>query len=270
MGQDDALEKIAEELRRLGFSDEDMPPLLLPEDVSVEDFLKRLCDIPTWKGEDGLVELMGHLLGSRLAPWDDWPDPGDRFTVAEYVEALAKRGITEPEKMALEYATPPRQIPTWLLALLSLTSSDTGEKVAEYLAEVQTIRSEAGISAEVIDTALERFAEARRRMQEQIDATAKALRDENGPAILFRFGPDISDQAVREFLFSTIPARFWPHGAWLSKAGPEGTWACILVPKSKRAECPGVLSWLESQPGIREVRLWPVWVWTIPEKNQQT
>src|SRR5689334_22968807 len=130
MNETHLLEEIFEELRRLGFSDEDMPALLLPEDVSVHEFLNLLRDIPTWEGESGFDNLMSRLLGSRDAPWDSWPDPGERFKLAEYVLALRKRGVANPEEAAMEYATPPRRVPTWVLALLSLTSSELEEKVA--------------------------------------------------------------------------------------------------------------------------------------------
>lgn len=259
------LQAILAELRRLGYLDEEMPALMLPRNVGPEEFLLLLRDIPTWQGETGVEKLMCQLLGTRLAPWDEWPDPGERFTREEYIEALTRGGFDPPERRAAEYDTAPRQLPTWLLALLSLTSPSLESRVAAYIEEVQRQRRKKGISPEVIQTAAERFEDARKRMREQMDATEKSRLDEDGPAIFFRMAPEMSKQAVHDFVFSVVPAQFWPHGVWLSETERHGTWVCMLIPKSKKSECDNVVEWLQAQTHILEVRRWPVWVWRIPQ-----
>ena len=144
MTEEPSLTAIDRELVRIGFDEDELPALVLPTGVSLGDLLTMLQALPTGAGPEAFEQLMLSLRWPVQAPWDDWPDPGERFSVSDYVAALRLVNFS-PLEVAEEYAAPPRHVPTWILAALSLASPGLERSVAEYLSETRRDRLAAGI-----------------------------------------------------------------------------------------------------------------------------
>ena len=261
---DDSLQELDRELRRIGSDDEDWPGLVLPGSVSLADFLILLRGIPTGARPDAIDDVMRSLPWPQSAPWDEWPDPGDRFTLADYVGALRLINFTPEKESAEEYAALPRRVPTWVFALLSLVSPELAAKVDEYREEVRRHRLAAGVSPEVAETADYELARVRTSLSETV-RRAKEERTAKGSAILFRLRPGVSDEAAREFFHRTMPPDFAEYRAWLAGRGPEGICGCFFLPASIRpVEQERIERWLGEHPLVSEVRSSPVRVWEWP------
>jgi hypothetical protein len=269
MPPEPSFEDIDRELRRIGFDDDEMPGLVLPHSVSLADFLELLRAIPTDAGIEAFDELMASLPWPRPAPWDEWPDPGNRFSLGDYVAALRLINYS-PEEDAEDYVTPPRKVPTWLFALLSLVSPEMAARVDEYRAEVRQDRLAAGVSPEVVETADDNYERIREELTETARQVEEARRESNGPAILFRLGPELTHEEARVFFHEAFPDEFCRYRAWITDRGPDGTWACLFLPKSiAETQRQLIEQWLRDQPRVREVRVSPVRVWESPPSSNE-
>ena len=101
----------------------------------------------------------------RVEPpaWAVWPDPGERFSYADYRAAFAFINAA-PDELAQQYASPPRHISTEVLALLSLVSPGLAERVYAFRTEVWRERIAMGASPEVVETAEIRWSEIREKL----------------------------------------------------------------------------------------------------------
>jgi len=120
--------------------------------VTIADFLERLRQLPEGAGKTEVAELICSLPRAEPPAWAVWPDPGERFSYADYRAAFALINAA-PDELAQHYAAPPRRISTEVLALLSLVSPGLAERVDAFRSEVWRQRTDMGVSREVIETA---------------------------------------------------------------------------------------------------------------------
>ncbi len=106
-----------------------------------------------------------HLLvtTSGAPQWAVWPDPGDRFSYADYRAAFALINAA-PDELARHYAEPPRHMSTEVPALLSLVSPDLAERVDAFRTKIWRERTAMGASPEVVETAQIRWSEIREKL----------------------------------------------------------------------------------------------------------
>jgi hypothetical protein len=264
VAQDPSLRAIDGELLRIGFERDDLPSLVLPSAISIGAFLVRLRDIPTGAGPKAFEELMRSLPWPRPGPWDEWPDPGDRFTLDDYVSALRLVNFS-PLDLAEEYVTPPRRVPTSVFALLSFVSPELEARVAEFVLETRRERLQSGVSPEVVEMADEQFERARQHLSERLRDIEAEKKRANGPAVLFRLGPEVSQEEASRFFHEALPPELLARRAWLAETDAQGTWGCLFLPNDADvAERQRMEQWLQRQRIVREVRLSPVWVWGWP------
>lgn len=154
------LETIRSELERIGASLDDIPTVALPGDISIEQFIARLAEIPSGAGASAVEELLASFQPPLRAPWHIWPDPLGTFTSEERNRAWALVNVgPEPAKAF---------ITTDLLILLSLLSPELSRRVDRFRGEVQAKRKAAGTSIEVIETAEVRWRERRARLAKAV------------------------------------------------------------------------------------------------------
>jgi hypothetical protein len=154
------LEMIRSELERIGTSLDDIPTLALPAEISIEEFVVRLAEIPSGAGASAVEELLASFHPPQRAPWHIWPDPLGTFTSEERNRAWALVNVgPEPAQPF---------ITTDLLILLSLLSPELSRRVDRFRAEVQAKRKAAGMSIEVIETAEVRWRERRARLAKAV------------------------------------------------------------------------------------------------------
>ena len=146
-----------QELVRIGFAEDEIPGLVLPGSVALEEFVEMLRAIPDGAGEDAYAALIRSLPWPRPAPWSYWPDPGDWFTADDFRAALQLINFSPLEPEVEEYMSPTRQISTWILAVMSLVSPALDAKVRAYIPIARRERLDAGESVEIADTAEEDF-----------------------------------------------------------------------------------------------------------------
>jgi hypothetical protein len=256
------IDEILHELRRIGVDDEDVPGLVVP--VKAAHFLALLREIPAGAGVEAFEALMESLPWPEPAPWDEWPDPGDLFSRENFIRGARLINLT-PEEPAEEWVTPPRRIPTMQLALVSLVSPDLQARVDEYRAEVRRDRLAAGVSPEIVETADAAFERARRRLEEAIAEVEADKLERNGPAMLFRLGPEVSEEEARAFFRRVMPREFPGRGSWMGGRAGDSTRGCLLLAKStSEAERSRIEQWFRGHSLVCEVRTAPAWVWEWP------
>jgi hypothetical protein len=156
-------EETIRELRRLGVAPRELPVLALPATVTIADFVERLRELPDGAGIAEVTRLIYSLPRAEPPPWAVWPDPGDRFSYADYRAAFALINAA-PDELARHYAEPPRHLSTEVLALLSLVSPDLAERVDAFRTEIWRERIAMGASPEVVETAQIRWSDIREKL----------------------------------------------------------------------------------------------------------